>query len=571
MTVKTPKKVLKDPFSLVPVKLPPKRFKELAVTVSDIRKAIFSEQSMATTYVYGRFEKIVVSREVPTAATMANKRTGRISMFLNPDFVKRCIVSKSCSRQYRKFRGVKPRSVEFGCNNDFIEKEMLLDRVKQEAVKEIMKHEFGHVFFGHIEGDPDEEHFFLNLVQDALLNYHLSVDLGLVDFERMGTEHLLINSLTDIRWAEPLITIDRGYYRDCPDYPIKDVKDWKCTPVMGYEKYAIWRAYNTLKEHTGKGIGDKALCEFIENYVEGVVNYSKNYKELIEMARSTFPALKRMSDQNRMHQHGPASIMIDGEEYRPASRGDLPPIVSDMMGEIFKQAGLGGDLVDRILEDIKDIKLKRATIKSLMEHASKSLLGTTKRELKLEVIRDKRARTILPNNKPVVKDLFLESALALDRPPKYIPLRARKNYSNKGKRVFMFIDVSGSMMDVWDKLIAFCRALSKICELKLFQFSTEVEEMTSQDLKNGNLKTTGGTCLTPVVEKIRELSNITDAFIVIGDRYYSGLNEVTDPANPLRLLDVCYNDGGSNDRAWFKTTGMCEVHGISLSEDFEVL
>jgi len=89
-----------DPRSLIPLKID-QSYRDLDVTIGDIRKVIFSEQAMATTYVYGRFEKIFVDRQVPTAVTMMNKRSGRVSMVVNPDFIKKCTIGLACDRRHR--------------------------------------------------------------------------------------------------------------------------------------------------------------------------------------------------------------------------------------------------------------------------------------------------------------------------------------------------------------------------------------------------------------------------------------------------------------------------------------
>lgn len=525
---------------------------------------------MATTYVYGRFEKILVTREVPTAATMVNSKTGRVSMAVNPDFVKKCMLSMACSRRHRNYGDTQSRRKEFGINES-LSTEDFVSANKREALSAILLHEFGHIFFGHLENVDDSlNHFLSNMVQDALLNYHLGVRLNLNTFNRMSNRDIVITALTDVSWAEATADMIRGYYYRRRFKTPEDLVKLKYDPQMDDEDYTIWRLFNAMLVHTGKGVGKVGLAKFLQKYVTGVTNYTLTHAELVNMVRETFPFLDMGNVHNKfcLKVEG-NSVWINGEEYRPATKGDLPPIINDILEDVLKAAGVGGEVTEKIMEEIQDVRLKRATVKSLMRHSTKTLLGTTKKALGLHIKRDKRARTIIPNNRPVHGDLLLYSSLMLEREPRYYPLTAKREYSQENKRVYLFTDVSGSMMGVWPNILSFCRSLSKECDLRLYQFSTEVHEITYAELKEGKLKTTGGTDVTPVVEKIRELSQVSDAFIVIGDRYYSGLKYVKRPAKPLRLLDVAYNNG-NNVPGWFKSNAMCQVTSVWLDDYFEV-
>ena len=558
-----------DPRSLIPLKID-QSYRDLDVTIGDIRKVIFSEQAMATTYVYGRFEKIFVDRQVPTAVTMMNKRSGRVSMVVNPDFIKKCTIGLACDRRHRQYRETQPRAKEFGGRLEVLSDPDALGHVKDLALLSVLKHEFGHIFFGHLENtDVDAPQFLTNLVQDSLINHHLDVSLGLNMLTPMSSRNIVVTALTDLSWAEGMSCSGsrRYYYHATIGFDFKDLPTLKYEPRMSPEEYMVWRIFNAMACHTGKGVGRLGLSKFLKKYIEGVFNYTETHADLVKMVQEAFPFLEDV----KKHSCGREDtvIVIGDDEYVRVKKGDLPPIVTDLLDDILKQAGVGGAVVEQVLKDIKDVRLRRSTIKSLLQHSTRSLLGEAKKVLSISFKRDSRGRTIIPNNRPVVSDLLLHSSLALDREPRFLPITASKSYIADNKMVFMFIDVSGSMMDVWPNILAFCRALSKECDLRLFQFSTEVCEVSHRELKEGILKTTGGTCVEPVVEKIRELSQVSDAFIIIGDRYYAGPRKIDKPAKPVRLLDVCYNRG-KESTAWFKDSKLSKVKSVWLDDEFEV-
>ena len=133
----------------------------------------------------------------------------------------------------------------------------------------------------------------------------------------------------------------------------------------------------------------------------------------------------------------------------------------------------------------------------------------------------------------------------------------------------LYIDVSGSMTEAWEDIVAFSIGLNKHCDLEVFQFSTDIKALTIEELRKGVIKTWGGTDVTPIVEDIVEASVICEAFTIMGDRMYGGMDRVPKAAQPITLLDIAYN---TNQReAHFRPTDKCAVHFVNLDQDFSLI
>ena len=68
--------------------------------------------------------------------------------------------------------------------------------------------------------------------------------------------------------------------------------------------------------------------------------------------------------------------------------------------------------------------------------------------------------------------------------------------------VHLYLDVSGSMHQLLPHLLAVCREPFRRGELKVFAFSTIIDELTGRDIATAKIKSTGGTCINAVASHL---------------------------------------------------------------------
>lgn len=109
--------------------------------------------------------------------------------------------------------------------------------------------------------------------------------------------------------------------------------------------------------------------------------------------------------------------------------------------------------------------------------------------------------------------------------------------------VVMYLDVSGSI-----GIKELGEAVSIISQFKfapseIFQFSTEIKSVSLEELKEGIIKTTGGTDFQCVLDHIQK--NNHERAIVFSDGYGS-LSLVKTPPRHLKVFEVGYGSSRAN-------------------------
>lgn len=259
---------------------------------------------------------------------------------------------------------------------------------------------------------------------------------------------------------------------------------------------------------------------------------------------------------------------LNGETYMPLGSGSIPPDFDEQVADIMKAAGASGNFVHAMMGDIDEAKLRQETVKAVLKVQHKSLIQYAKQAMDLSLKPSPASTTIVPNRHPIFSDLVLNNSLCLGRPPRYRPIHAREDDIRR-KKVRLYIDVSGSMTEAWEDIVAFSIGLNKHCDLEVFQFSTDIKELTIAELRQGVIKTWGGTNVTPIVNDIVKASSFCEAFTIMGDRFYGGLDHVPRVAQPITILDIAYNTDQSE--AHFRPTEKCAVHYVNLNRDFTLI
>jgi len=86
-------------------------------------------------------------------------------------------------------------------------------------------------------------------------------------------------------------------------------------------------------------------------------------------------------------------------------------------------------------------------------------------------------------------------------------------------RVSVYLDVSGSMGAMLEALHAALLPLRRTLVLKVWQFSTEVAEVSDREFERGRIRTTGGTDINCVVRHAVERAAHTTRVVVLTDGY----------------------------------------------------
>jgi hypothetical protein len=651
-----------DPRSIVPLRVHP-HFKYLSVTSKDIEEVILNTDGLRSTYIFCNFDGIHVTRQIPSSVAMVNKRTRRLAVMVNPDFVRKLVIADAIERLPRQNRSV-PRSQEFMRYSAGLETRAAIHEATWDVLRRLITHEFSHIWFAHLERDSGDSHFLQNLAHDAMINYHMGLDFRFDWADRYKSDELFINSLCFVRWMVAG-SGDKFEYRDSDADHFLKVMDHPNPETLSDRNYVAWRCLHTLYDRVAEGTTKTQMIKGMLAYLKAIDGYRDTVSRLIVRLVKLFPELEEHSqspmhpppgptrsppktpsdlknDQDDEQQGKPEAnpeeqddldnnmgyapvnepaegeeepqevppvdakdetekpdpgedapspevpdcppeqlgeiqidphtqtVDIDGDTYLPLDDHDIPPDFDQKIPEVVRSCGGSRKFVEAVVKDIEQAKLSKETVKAVLKHATKSLLRQARKALDLNRRPDKVATSIVPSRRPILSDMALNNTLQLNRLPRYRPSTARMEDIKK-KKVAIFLDVSGSMMSAWTDIISFCWGLSKEADLIIHQFSTSVEKVTLDEIKDGVVRTRGGTNVSPVVEKIVELSRICDSFVVLGDREYSGYRTVPKVAQPIKLLDINYCQRNTVCDPWFQTTDRCMVHYADLGEDFEVL
>ncbi len=122
---------------------------------------------------------------------------------------------------------------------------------------------------------------------------------------------------------------------------------------------------------------------------------------------------------------------------------------------------------------------------------------------------------VLPNSRDRIHParVSLGTGALLWAQPQQLPVKVMRP-----KAAHVYLDVSGSMEHALPYLLGLLVPHARGGVLKVFQFSTEVCPLSSQDLRVGSLRSTGGTRINPVLEhilaaEIRHALILTDGYV----------------------------------------------------------
>ncbi len=437
---------------------------------------------------------------------------------------------------------------------------------------QVIQHEFGHIWFWHLKADlkncPKEVKPYLNIAQDGLVNFHLGVDLGRGELEAHPTSSQYV-SLLPILF--PQLEINYLPYMGMPLDEFRDkFKDPK------FDDYRNWRIIASQVKNFKK-IPIATIASRVLDIRRKIIKYEAGVMEIAEDIKNLFPDKQHMDFTCALHIHGDDSISggKDEDGFNPSdyipitdmSIDDIPPQFQKLLeNTILPNIGLGGNMLDRMLGEIKKVTLQNQLLKTLSAYAEKDparFITKTLKDLKL----NKVDPTYRPTKHPIAKQMALANSLSRSAPAQFYPKHTVQELKSMNK-LRMYLDVSGSYWHMSEKVMAMIRALEAEFEMDVWQFSTEVHPITKEDIINNKTKTTGGTDGNCILDHMRKSCDKVANFIVLGDRWYGDIANPDFPV-PITVLDIT-TDPGNQNRPWFIRNKNVKVGSLFIDEDFLV-
>lgn len=97
------------------------------------------------------------------------------------------------------------------------------------------------------------------------------------------------------------------------------------------------------------------------------------------------------------------------------------------------------------------------------------------------------------------------------------PTEVRARLPEKPSRAFVYLDVSGSMNMILPHMLGLLLPYVADGRAEVFQFSNVVTPLSYQDLKRGDMTTTGGTDINPVLEHLVSVTPAVDKVLILTD------------------------------------------------------
>lgn len=218
------------------------------------------------------------------------------------------------------------------------------------------------------------------------------------------------------------------------------------------------------------------------------------------------------------------------EELSPEDLLERAEVLEKMLGEEAGKGGLMSEVIAKIKSDFRHLRKD-----SLYKWAVKRKFGKFVKRIHRQRIRT-APYVLNPSRMDVVK-------MGLAIPQSFYNNSILEAAKVQKHEVVMYLDVSGSI-----GIKELGEAVSIISQFKfapseIFQFSTEIQPVSLEELKEGIVKTTGGTDFQCVLGHIQK--NNHERAIVFSDGYGS-LSQVKTPPRHLKVFEVGYGSSRAN-------------------------
>jgi hypothetical protein len=276
----------RDPRSIVPLKLSKQMqqfFRGFPINSDGVKSVILDTDGLRSTYIFGGFDKILVSESIPSSAVMLHKRTRRLALIVNPRFVKTVMLAKLAERKHRKHPN-KPRSQDFMRRRKVDDLTVVLNN----TLTQIITQEFSHIWFQHLERVSKHSELMTSLVHVALLSHHMNLDLNLTTFFPAKSKQLFHAAVMFPCWIWNLskyMTEDSLY-----DTVVKT----KYADTESNKQYIARRCFEALKAHSP--MQPKVLVKKFYEFAKAVASYEEKQAQLIERLLEMFPNMDDTPD-----------------------------------------------------------------------------------------------------------------------------------------------------------------------------------------------------------------------------------------------------------------------------------
>jgi hypothetical protein len=408
-------------------------------------------------------------------------------------------------------------------NGDFWRKNV---KNKTDA-KILMCHELLHMCLGDLktmsDKDDKDEHDLKNFSMDMRINagiFHMWMDYN------------------DWAYGENILT--RLYKKKGPTALLRHSSDI----LYNNKFFKLYRKLYPVKQSSYKRRKKEDITFESEQAIRHALkmllpkNFFKRKTKLVLLGTHAKP------DDKNDKEKSPDGKSPEHKEVKPMSESDLEDLKSEVMQQLEAHgAGQGGSIIDNLYQIVKSNR--QIDMGALEAFACGAKINT----IKCFWEREKRVSSVIPI-KPSNTDLM---TLALG----YVPTLWNNRVNTTGtceKNVAIYLDVSGSVDTYLPKILGVISSLRKGIKT-IFCFSTVVHEQQMSELRAGQVKTTGGTNFTCIVEHAVE--NKIDKTIIFTDGH-ANLSTRAQELATTHIKDAAVVFFGSNtnkDNWWSKKYG----------------
>lgn len=216
---------------------------------------------------------------------------------------------------------------------------------------------------------------------------------------------------------------------------------------------------------------------------------------------------------------------VNNSVINPTLKELLDGIISKWPKELtITGRDLGGNVEDKIFGEYKKERKEEIKMKRLLKKAGINIGYIYNDRISMSNCLE-NINTFIPNYKDrstLTKSYFYNRQL-LYKKEEYINTLTKENKSN----TIVYLDVSGSVDNDIKKMASLLLIPYKNKEIKLYTFSTVVNETTYKDFKQGKYKTTGGTNIECIFKHFFELnkSKRGKKILILTDGYVGRLKD----------------------------------------------
>jgi hypothetical protein len=442
-------------------------------------------------------------------------------------------------------------------------------------IKQVIRHEFGHVWFWHLKHNyddcPEEIKPFLNVAQDGLINNWLGITIGHKHIQHADIKNPYV-ALLPILFPQMSMEYMSLLYGNKTREEVWDL--WKSSVVTttilkdGITNYELWRILAS-QYHCFRHASFDKLQTAVNEIRDMIRGYENTIIEIATKIAALFPKNETIKFTCINGEKGDeTNVPIDD-----VPLADLPPQHKDISDAALSAAGMGADARAYILDCMEKILISQKTLQVLTSFTENDPARFVKRRLDKEV-KDPYQMSYRPSKGISGKQLTLTNSLIKTDPPKFFKKRTVEELVAQ-KTLNLYVDVSGSFFSYAQHLLGFIYELRKTFLVRVFQFSTEVHPITETDLANRLLKTTGGTDGNAIYRHIRSLAESSTNFVVVGDREYGQLTEELGTLSfpkPITIIDVVIKQHRIRVHApWFQNRENVTIESLVLDKSFNII